>query len=125
DHGMRRRDLDSVAHLSHRRRCMTIEPFAPAHLRGLSLLAAQAYLQPYLAAGYAEFLAAGSEAPRSVLIDGQVVACMGIAEELGIGRLVWCFLSADVGRHMVRVYRCLREFAREHASPNLYATTEE
>ena len=91
---------------------MTLRPYAAADLEALLLQPAQAHLQGQLAGhGYAQALEA-CEA-YTCLVQGRVIACLGLYR-LHPGRaLAWALIARDAGRHFSALHRAARRYLRE------------
>lgn len=84
--------------------------FAPAHLGALQLQDAQSYFGPLLSdVHYGEELRAAGPA-YSIMCDGRVIACAGVAE-IWTGRgMAWSLLADGIGDAFVGLHRMVKRF---------------
>ena len=100
---------------------MKIVPFKPRHLWDIRLQPAQVNEISYVSDAYA--LALAESGPCiSAVHNGQIIASCGVARGLMNGGVLWGFVSADAGQHMLRLDRYLRRFLGVVTLPRIEAT---
>lgn len=103
---------------------MQLYKFNPIHLRflqlsdgqkdGLILLSNEEYLD-----------ALASEESYTAIVDGKVIACMGVYPYTNnIGKM-WSFLSEGSGKHMITLTRAVKKFCTESEYTRLEAAVRQ
>ena len=102
---------------------MTLEPFIADHLELMTLQPRQR--QAWARHGSRDYLL---EAERhggwSVFHGQQLLLCGGVMARIPEEPLLWSFISADAGRHMVALLRVTRRFIEVCGHSFVYATSE-
>lgn len=102
---------------------MRLLPFRPQHVGLLLLQPQQAKTISFNVSGYLESIAAAGFC-YSAEIDGQLVACAGVADiGFNTGQL-WAFVGAGAGRHMVVLDRAVRRLLSLRSFRRIQASTE-
>ncbi len=102
---------------------MHVVPFQPHHLRALVLQEAQAWMQPMLQADYGASLA---KAGPCFTLEGDegVICCAGLVNMWENRAQAWALVSADAGRHFVRIYRGMKGFLDLQDTRRIEATVD-
>lgn len=102
---------------------MQIVSFKPEHLESLVLQDAQSWMQPMLDADYGTAL---SNAGLGFTLehDGTVIACAGIVNMWENRAQAWALMSADSGRHFVRIFRAMSSFLDLQDTRRIEATVD-
>lgn len=102
---------------------MNVIAFKPEHLQSLDLQDAQQYMVSHICVEYLKALQAVGPAATAE-VDGQILACAGVAfQGFGMG-VLWAFVSADAGRYFVKLDRCVRRLLQITNLKRIEATTE-
>lgn len=102
---------------------MNVIPFEPHHVETFELQASQRYMVSHLCVEYLKALQAVGPA-LSAAVDGQIIACSGIAfQGFGMG-VLWAFVSQSAGKHLVRLDRITRRILTLADLRRIEATTE-
>lgn len=89
---------------------MNIVAFKASHLQGLELQDAQAYLSADIAKPEHGILIERAGQGFSAVVDGNVIACAGVAEVWKGRAVAWAFVSKNAGCHMVGIHKAVAGF---------------
>lgn len=103
---------------------MIVTAFRPVHLARLRLQPAQAALSAeFLKPGYTDMLRAGGPCFTG-MVDGQVIACAGVAEVWQGRALAWALVGEAAGRNMVALHRAVAGFLMQAPYRRIEATVD-
>ena len=89
---------------------MRIEQFKPEHLTELLLQPSQAMMQPVLSQrDYGTALASAGPA-YTVIIDDNVVACLGIIPQWEGRAIAWGLIGSEAGKEFYAIHKAVKRF---------------
>ena len=83
-------------------------PFETTHLRLMKVQASQQAVLQHVTDNFLSLLE--NTNAFTAVIDGEIVACAGVIEYYKGRGEAWSYLSADLGRNMVSVFRAIKSY---------------